>query len=127
MTKEKTTTCSCDGGSIECPGDSCGCHCNSERCIFTCGDTLNTGFSSNVTLMVTKRDDTKPDRNKDKLKIRSNGLPLGQVALLLNKDYVGEVLVPIGRIDEITTLEIKGSLEEICYKLGFTLQPKAKA
>ena len=69
----------------------------------------------------------KPDRNKDKLKVRSNGLPLGQVALMLNKDYVGEVLVPIGRIDEITTLEIKGSLEEICYKLGFTLQPKTKA
>jgi hypothetical protein len=46
---------------------------------------------------------------------------------MVNEGYDGEVLVPIGRIAERTTLELKGSLEEICKELGFTLQLKTKA
>lgn len=127
MSEKKTVTCTCDGSSVTCSGSSCGCHCTAEKCIFTCGDTLDTGFSSDVAIITTKHDDTDSDRNNDNLSIRSNGLPLGQVALMVNEGYDGEVLVPIGRIAESTTLELKGSLEEICRALGFTLQPKAKS
>jgi hypothetical protein len=77
--------------------------------------------------MTSRHNDAGPNHNKDNLSIRSNGLPLGQVALIINEGYDGEVLVPIGRIDESITIEIKGSLEQICKALGFTLRPNTKA